>query len=67
MPDSTYSISFADGMTKNHWGTATWEKTPRMALETFSLQAARNEVTGVQLHIHAMQEFVLTVDKSNWL
>ena len=51
MPDSTYPITFADGLTKNHWGIATWEKTARTSLETFSLQAARNEVTGVQVHI----------------
>lgn len=68
MPDAPgYLFTFADALTKLYWGTAKWGRDlPEMRSE-ISIQAVRNEVTGVQVHVSAPHNYVLVVDESNWL
>lgn len=62
-----YQFTFADALTKLYWGTAEWGRgLPQTTGEIF-LRAARNEVTGLQVHVTAPRDFVLIVDRANWL
>lgn len=63
----SYQISFADALTKRHWGIASWNKQPVPPADTIHLLAARNSVTGLQVHITAAHDFTLVVDRANWL
>jgi hypothetical protein len=62
-------VGFAEAMTKLSWGIS---QDMRAALEFDARQeitviGARNEVVGVQLRLAAPQDFVLVLDRSNWL
>jgi hypothetical protein len=67
MTEHPYHITFADGMTKLVWGIARWSRDIQASLSEMNVSAARNEVTGVQLHISAEHDFTLIVDGANWL
>lgn len=64
--ESIFDIALAPAMTKLEWGHI--QEGP---LETGSQQldvhAARNEVVGAQVLLRSDEEFVLTVDRTNWL
>jgi hypothetical protein len=67
MSELSYRISLADAMTKLVWGTARWQREAVAAVDEITVTAARNEVTGVQVHFSADHDFVLVVDRANWL
>jgi hypothetical protein len=58
-------IGFADAMSKLSWGHV-----GDLAIDTapeMDVIAARNEVVGAQVRLTAKQDFVLTLDRTNWL
>lgn len=61
-----YKISFADALAKLDWGIRGRRPLP-VKQDSTAIYAARNEVTGLQVHIDADHEFVLLVDQANWL
>lgn len=63
----TYSITFADALTKLSWGIASWRKEEVPPSDEIDLFAARNSVTGLQVHVTAAHDFTLLVDQANWL
>jgi hypothetical protein len=59
-------IGFSDAMTKLCWdrvGHASLADAP----QEIDLIGARNEVVGAQVRLYAEQDFILTLDRSNWL
>lgn len=66
MTSLTYTITFADALTKLNWGSY-WGRPHQIKLETMTIYAARNEVVGLQVHIKAEHDFVLLIDQANWL
>ena len=61
-------VGFADAMTKLNWGIADWRHTESAAdAREITVVGARNEVVGAQVHLVAKQDFVLTLDRTNWL
>jgi hypothetical protein len=67
MTEKPYHITFADGMSKLNWGIAAWDRQERRDMQEITVTAARNEVVGVQVHITGDCDFVLVVDRANWL
>lgn len=66
MTDSMYHLTLADALTKCSWGVSQ-PTSPLESVQTLTLRAVRNEVTGFQVQITAPDDFVLVVDKTNWL
>ena len=66
MAEIGLSIGFADGMSKSSWSRAGDGFPVEVSPETDVL-GARNEVVGVQVRLAARRDFVLTVDRANWL
>jgi len=59
-------IGFADAMTKLGWAHIGSDPVGDVPQET-KVIGARNEVVGVQVRLSAKQDFVLTLDRTNWL
>jgi hypothetical protein len=59
-------IGFADGMTKLSWGHMRGDPVID-APQEIDVGGARNQVLGVQVLLNARQDYVLTLDKANWL
>jgi hypothetical protein len=66
-PNFRYQITLADAMTKLDWGIANWSAEALPNSDDMRLLAARNEVTGFQVILRARHEYVLVVDRGNWL
>ncbi len=63
-------ITLNDALHKLHWGTVKWGAPDDLfaePVETMTVVAARNEVVGAQVVLDADADFVLTVDRTNWL
>lgn len=63
-------ITLNDALHKLHWGTVKWGDRDDLFAEpvkTLTVVAARNEVVGAQVVLDADADFVLTVDRANWL
>lgn len=62
-------VGFFDAMTKASWGTAhDTDAVLRFdAQREVSISGARNEVVGEQLRIMSKQDFIVTLNRSNWL
>jgi len=62
-------VGFSEAMTKASWGIAhdTDAALGFDAQREANISGARNEVVGVQLRLVAKQDFVVTLDRSNWL
>lgn len=68
MATLSFRLTLADALTKLSWGTANRRPQPLDTPSThLSLTAARNEVTGFQIHAAAGFDFTLLLDKANWL
>jgi len=66
MTRADYQFSFASAFDKLTWGIE--EPNPHLdGSHDLSLSAVRNEVCGFQIFIHADHEYVLCLDRSNWL
>ncbi|UCC63583.1 MAG: DUF4091 domain-containing protein [Anaerolineae bacterium] len=59
-------IGFAEAMTKLSWGHIGADLAVDTA-EEIEVIAARNEVVGFQVRLAARQDFVLALDRANWL
>jgi len=62
-------IGFAAAMTKLSWGTLERGSGDPVAAapQEIKVIGARNEVVGAQVRLNARQDFVLTLDRINWL
>jgi hypothetical protein len=60
------SIGFADAMTKLSWSRVTDDSFVESSRE-IEVIGARNEVIGAQVRLTAKRDFVLTLDRTNWL
>jgi len=60
-------IGFADAMTKLNWGVWDWDDTGGGLAGEIAVTGARNEVVGVQVRLSGPHDFVLTLDRANWL
>jgi len=60
-------IGFSPAMSKMSWGAYEWGPEYTEGPSEISLIGARNEVLGFQIRFYAQQDFVLTLDHSNWL
>jgi hypothetical protein len=63
---SELNITFADAMTKLSWSRVTDDSFVESSQE-IEVTGARNEVVGAQVRLVAKQDFVLTLDRTNWL
>jgi hypothetical protein len=63
-PPRDLSIGFADALSKLSYSHA---EPPAALPQTITVVAARNEVVGAQVRLAAAEDFVLTVDRANWL
>ena len=62
-----YSIGFAEALTKSSWSPGNHSAQTDSLNNQISIYTARNAVTGFQVHIRSPQDFVLTLDRANWL
>ena len=69
MSNVNLRIGLAPAMTKLSWGTSrdTAATLSADAPQEITVVGARNEVVGAQVHLAGQQDFVLTLDRSNWL
>ena len=66
MSEIGLSIGFADAMTKLSWSHIAGVSLAD-APQEIQVIGARNEVVGAQVRLTAGHDFVLTVDRTNWL
>jgi len=66
MPRIDLSVSFAAAMTKLSWSHVA-AGPPAEVVSEIELIGARNQVVGAQVRLTARHDFVLTVDRTNWL
>ncbi|MBL7200894.1 MAG: DUF4091 domain-containing protein [Anaerolineae bacterium] len=59
-------IGFADAMRKSTWDRVVSDPMAGTTPESFVI-GARNQVVGLQIRLGAEQDYVLAVDRSNWL
>lgn len=67
MSSISVKIGFTPAMSKLSWGAYEWGPEYNAGASEISLLGARNEVLGFQVRFLAQQDFVLTLDHSNWL
>ena len=64
----TPEIGFADAMSKASWGVREGPTLPGApSANRITVTSARNEVVGLQVWLAAQQDFVLTLERANWL
>ena len=61
------SIGFVDALSKLSWGTAEPGHAARATAREITVRAARNEVAAAQVRLVAGCDFVLALDRANWL
>jgi hypothetical protein len=67
MPDQTVKIGLRSALNKWSWGAYEWGPAYNMGVNQIHLLGARNEVLGFQVCFLAEHDFVLTLDRTNWL
>ena len=67
MSEIDLQIGFADAMTKLNWGVWDWNDAGGGLADEIAVTGARNEVVGVQVRLSSPHDFVLTLDRANWL
>lgn len=60
-------IWLQSGMTKHAWGHVRSRRFNPSAMSSIRVVAARNEVVSFQLLLEARENFVVTLDSTNWL
>ena len=67
MPDRPVKIGLSPAMSKLSWGAYEWGPEYSIGPGEISLIGARHGTLGFQVRFLAQQDFVLTLDRSNWL